>query len=59
MGIARAALSNILTGLVLLGALVGALGLTEIDWKEIIAKTVKPAFADVNIKAFDAGLAAV
>lgn len=45
--------------IVLLGALVGALGLTEIDWKEIIAKTVKPAFADVNIKAFDAGLAAV
>ena len=45
--------------IVLLGALVGALGLTEIDWKEIIAKTVKPAFVDVNIKAFDAGLAAV
>lgn len=44
---------------VLLGALIEALGLHDIDWKGIIAKTVKPAFVDINLKAFDAGMAAV
>lgn len=43
---------------VLLGALIEALGLHDIDWKRIIAKTVKPAFVDINVKAFDAGMAA-
>ena len=43
---------------VLLGALIEALGLHDIDWKSIIAKTVKPAFVDINLKAFDAGMAA-
>lgn len=43
---------------VLLGALIEALGLHDIDWKRIIAKTVKPAFVDINLKAFDAGMAA-
>lgn len=44
---------------VLLGALIKAMGLTNIDWKIIIAKTVKPKFIDVNLKAFEAGMAAV
>lgn len=44
---------------VLLGALIEALGLHDIDWKGIIAKTVKPAFVDINLKAFDTGMAAV
>jgi indolepyruvate ferredoxin oxidoreductase beta subunit len=44
---------------VLLGALVKAMGLTDIDWDPIIDKTVKPAFIDVNRKAFAAGMAAV
>ena len=43
---------------VLLGALIEALGLHDIDWKGIIAKTVKLAFVDINLKAFDAGMAA-
>ena len=43
---------------VLLGALIEALGLHDIDWKSIIAKTVKPAFVDINLKAIDAGMAA-
>ena len=43
---------------VLLGALIEALGLHDIDWKSIIAKTVKPAFVDINLKSFDAGMAA-
>lgn len=45
--------------IVLLGALIEALGLHDIDWKHIIARTVKPAFVDINLKAFDAGMEAV
>ena len=44
---------------VLLGALIKAIGMTDIDWKAIIAKAVKPKFVEVNQKAFDAGFAAV
>ncbi len=44
---------------VLLGALIKALDLTDIDWKSIISRTVKPKFVDINLKAFDAGMAAV
>lgn len=43
---------------VLLGALIEVLGLHDIDWKSIIAKTVKPVFVDINLKAFDAGMEA-
>jgi indolepyruvate ferredoxin oxidoreductase beta subunit len=45
--------------IVLLGAFIKAMGLTNIDWKVIIAKTVKPKFIDMNLQAFDAGMAAV
>ncbi|WP_337465917.1 indolepyruvate oxidoreductase subunit beta [Megasphaera sp.] len=45
--------------IVLLGALIKAMGMTEIDWKAIIAKAVKPKFVEVNQKAFDAGVTAV
>lgn len=41
---------------VLLGALIGALGLHDIDWQDIISRTVKPAFVNVNLRAFAAGL---
>ncbi len=44
---------------VLLGALIKAVNMTDIDWKDIIARTVKPKFVEVNQKAFDAGFAAV
>ena len=43
---------------VLFGALVKALGLTDLDWKSIISKTVKPKFIDINLKAFEAGMTA-
>ena len=43
---------------VLLGALIDALGLHDIDWKSIIAQTEKPAYVDINLNAFDAGMAA-
>lgn len=50
-------LGNIRTqNVVLLGALVKAMGLDEIDWEEVIKSTVKPKFADVNIKAIKAGM---
>jgi indolepyruvate ferredoxin oxidoreductase beta subunit len=44
--------------IVLLGAAVRAMepaGLAGIDWKSIIRKNVKPAFLELNLKAFDAG----
>ena len=44
---------------VLLGALIQAMDLHDIDWKAIIAKTVKKNFVDINIQAFKAGMAAV
>lgn len=44
---------------VLLGALIKAIGMTDIDWKAIIAKAVKPKFIEVNQKAFDAGFATI
>ena len=44
---------------VLLGALVQALGLTNLDWSDFISRTVKPKFVDVNLKAFQKGREAV
>lgn len=44
---------------VLLGALIQAMDLHDIDWKAIIGKTVKKNFVDINIQAFEAGMAAV
>ena len=41
--------------LVLLGALVEAINLGNIGWDDIIAGTVKQAFADIDIAAFKAG----
>lgn len=43
--------------IVLLGALVKALGLEGIDWKQIIKDNVPEAFVDVNLKAYDLGYA--
>lgn len=42
--------------IVLLGALVQAMRLKEIDWEGIIKKTVKEKFIDINIKAFNEGM---
>lgn len=41
---------------VLLGALVRSMEITDVDWEAIIRKTVKPAFAEQNIKAFRMGM---
>ncbi len=41
---------------VLLGALVRAMGLEDIDWESVLKETVPPKLLDLNIKAFRAGL---
>lgn len=41
--------------IVLLGAMIKALKLENIDWSKIIEKNVKKNFIDLNIKAFEAG----
>jgi indolepyruvate ferredoxin oxidoreductase beta subunit len=45
--------------IVLLGALVKAMDLTDIDWEEVVRSNVKEKFIDINIKAFRAGMDAV
>jgi len=41
---------------VLLGALIKAMGLMDIDWDDAIRKTVKERFIDINILAFNKGM---
>ncbi len=41
---------------VLMGALVKSMNLTDIDWEDAIRKTVKEKFIDLNIKALRAGM---
>lgn len=45
--------------IVLFGALVKSMGLTDIDWEKSIRDNVKANTADINIKAFKAGMEAV
>ena len=42
---------------ILLGALVKAMGLDSIDWERIIRENVKEKFVELNLKAFEAGKA--
>jgi len=44
---------------VLLGALVKALDIPGIDWEKVIRDNVKKGFEDLNISAFNAGMAQV
>jgi len=41
---------------VLLGALIIAMGLTDIDWESVIRETMKPKLAEMNILALRAGM---
>lgn len=45
--------------IVLLGALVKAMDLTDIDWEQVIRNNVKEKFIDINIQAFRKGMEAV
>lgn len=47
------------TNIILLGTIIKAMGLENIDWESIIRKQVKPAFVDVNLKALRCGMEAV
>ena len=42
--------------IVLLGALVKAMGLTDIDWEKIMKENTKPAFLEKNLQAFRVGM---
>ena len=42
--------------MILLGTLVKSMGLTDIDWEEIIRKTVKAKFIDLNLSAIKTGM---
>lgn len=44
--------------IVLLGALVKSMGLTSIDWEAAIKANIKPDLTEVNLAAFEAGIAA-
>ena len=53
-------LGNIkVANIILLGTIIKAMGLTDIDWESILKATVKPAFVDINIKALHRGMEAV
>ena len=41
---------------ILLGATVGQMGLTDIDWESIVRKNVPAKLADLNIQAFRKGI---
>ncbi|MTI68198.1 MAG: indolepyruvate oxidoreductase subunit beta [Firmicutes bacterium] len=41
--------------IMMLGSLVKALGIDEVDWEEVIKELVKEKFVDINIKAFNKG----
>ena len=43
--------------IVLFGAMIKAMQLFDIDWEKEIARFVKPAFLDLNLNAFRAGMA--
>ncbi len=50
-------LGNIRTmNVVMVGALVKALGLDNIDWEEVVRKTVKEKYVDINIEALKKGM---
>lgn len=50
-------LGNIRTmNVVMVGALVKAMGLTEIDWESVLREVVKDKYVDINIKAFQLGM---
>ncbi len=56
-GKAAIEVGNIRTqNIVLLGALVKALGLNEVDWVEIIKENLPQKMVDINVKAFQKGM---
>lgn len=52
MATARAIGNPKTQNIVMLGALIGALGFDEVNWDEVIGGLVKPRFVEINKKAF-------
>lgn len=49
-------LGNIKTqNIIMLGALIRAMGIDEVDWESVIKEEVKDKFIDINLKAFNIG----
>ena len=49
-------LGNVRTqNIVMLGSLVKAIELDEVDWEEVIEEVIKPKYVDINKKAFNRG----
>ncbi|MBN2796256.1 MAG: indolepyruvate oxidoreductase subunit beta [Clostridia bacterium] len=50
-------IGNIRTAnVIIVGALVKAMGLTDINWEEVIKNTVKEKFVEINLKALQLGM---
>lgn len=50
-------LGNVRTAnVIIVGALVKAMGLTDIDWETVIKETVKERFVEINLKALQLGM---
>ena len=47
------------TNVILLGTIIKAMGLDNIDWKEILENNIKPKFVELKIKAIAKGMALV
>jgi indolepyruvate ferredoxin oxidoreductase beta subunit len=41
---------------ILLGALVKNMGITDVNWEKVISENVKPKFVELNLKAFKKGI---
>lgn len=53
-------LGNVRTmNVIIVGALIKALGLTDIDWASVIKSTVKEKFVEINLKAIKLGMAQI
>jgi len=44
---------------IMLGTIIRAMGLEDIDWEKIIRDNVKPQFVDINLKAMEVGMGLV
>ena len=58
-GIAREVGSAKCMNIVLFGAMTAALNLEEIDWESVIRETVPEKYVELNLKAYEAGKAAI
>ena len=45
--------------IILLGTIIKAMGLEDIDWNKIVRENVKPAFVEDNLKAIQVGMSLV